>query len=96
VWYWILGLAAARGGIGWVISNELLGGDVLRAGALAEVGTSDIYLDPYILVAQEDRWSEPRLAAFREWLTNRLAADSTGTPALAKAPVVRLVHQRRP
>ncbi len=86
----------ARRGQGVAIANALIAGEDLRAGALAEVGTSDIYLDPYILVAQEDRWSEPRLAAFREWLTNRLAADSTGTPALAKAPVVRLVHQRRP
>jgi LysR family glycine cleavage system transcriptional activator len=92
LWHSHLALAAARRGQGVAIANDLIAGEDLRSGQLREVGTSDVVLDPYVLVAQEDRWNEPRLDAFRKWLLKRLSADRASNAL----PVVRLVHQRGP
>jgi len=94
LWHSHVALAAARRGQGVAIANALIASEDLQSGTLVEVGTSNVVLDPYVLIAPESSWEEKRFAAFRRWLLECLGAE-TSEPK-AKASLVRLVHHRRP
>ncbi len=68
LWHSTLAIDAARNGDGVALANSLLLGDDLRAGRLVEPVTSDVRLDPYMLVCRADRRRQPAIQSFCRWL----------------------------
>ncbi|ATE65792.1 LysR substrate-binding domain-containing protein [Rhizorhabdus dicambivorans] len=71
-----LALAAARQGRGIALASRFLVGEDLAQGNLVEVplpGMRPQILGGYVLVAREDRWSAPVLAALRTFLRRQVA-----------------------
>jgi len=73
LWHAHLAIEAARLGQGVALANDVLVADDLRGGALVEVMTSEVHMGTYQLVALKERWSEPVIAALRDWLKQALA-----------------------
>jgi LysR family glycine cleavage system transcriptional activator len=72
LWHAHLAIEAAKLGQGVAIANELIVGNEIAAGDLVEIGTTNIVLEPYVLIARNDRWNEPALTKFRSWLIDQL------------------------
>jgi len=72
--YWnaALALDAARMGHGIALANDYIVQDELHAGQLVEVLQTEVVLYPYLFMASAERWNEPVIAAFRDWLVEHL------------------------
>ncbi len=79
--YWNAALAidAARMGQGVALANRFIVADELKAGQLVELLATDVVIHPYMFMVREERWDEPVIAGFREWLTTKIAAAAGGT-----------------
>jgi DNA-binding transcriptional LysR family regulator len=72
-----LAISSARMGRGVALANRYLVGEDLARGELVEVRFDDtrpVVLGSYSLIAREDRWSTPVLAALRRFLRDRAKA----------------------
>lgn len=73
-WHAHLTIAAARQGRGVALATRFLVDADLNQGTLVEVdmpNTEPVALGSYVLVAREDRWSDPVLLALRQFLSVR-------------------------
>lgn len=77
LWHAHLAIEAARLGQGVALANEALAADDIAAGALVEIGRSDIRLGGYYLVAAARRWQDADISAVRDWLTDVYGAYAT-------------------
>lgn len=76
LWHAHLAIEAAKLGQGVALANELLVSRELAEGELVEIGQTRVTLQPYVLVARGERWSEPALTRFRRWLVAEMKADA--------------------
>lgn len=78
-------LSAAEAGQGVALSTDLHCASRLRAGTLCRP-LPQRWASPetYHFVCRSEQVEEPRIAAFRTWLRERLAANAPGASALAK------------
>jgi LysR family transcriptional regulator, glycine cleavage system transcriptional activator len=73
-----LALAAAEAGQGVALSTPILVGRRIAEGKLERPFPLSVHWDEtYHFVCRPADLQEPRIAAFREWLTGRLAADAS-------------------
>jgi DNA-binding transcriptional LysR family regulator len=73
-WHAHLTIAAARQGRGVALATRFLVDADLKQGTLVQVAipnTQPVALGGYVLVAREDRWSDPVLVALRQFLSVR-------------------------
>ncbi len=72
--YWSAALAldAARFGHGVAIANDYIAAEDLEAGRLVEVLPTSVYVYPYVFTARRQRWREPVVARFRQWLAGQM------------------------
>lgn len=72
VWNTHLALEAAKAGQGIAVANELIAAPYLREGSLEaiDVARPRVPLDPYMLVARKDRWADPAIVCFRQWVSH--------------------------
>lgn len=86
LWEGHLTLDAARHGRGIALANPVTAGADLQSGALIDIGKDNPHFAPrlgrYTLYARRDRWNDPLLRRFRQWVTSALMADY---PALKSA-----------
>lgn len=79
LWEGHLTLDAARHGRGIALANPVTAGGDLQSGMLVDVGLDNPNFAPrigrYTLYARRDRWSDPLLRRFRQWVTTALATD---------------------
>ncbi len=75
LWHAHIAIEGARLGQGIAIANDKLVEDELRSGALVEVGSSNIYMGSYRLLALRKRWTEPTISVLRQWLREAFRAD---------------------
>lgn len=68
LWHAHMALEAAKHGQGVALGNELICSEDIANGALVEIGTTRVALEPYVFIARRDRWDEPPLVRFRNWL----------------------------
>jgi len=75
LWHAHLAIEAAKLGQGVALANDLLVSRELAAGELIEIGATKVALQPYVLAARAERWSEPALTRFRRWLMAQMKSD---------------------
>lgn len=79
LWHAHLVLDESRNGRGIALANRFLLGDDLAAGRLVPVAAAQAFapvaLGAYVLSMRAERWSEPPVARFRQWLARTMAAD---------------------
>jgi DNA-binding transcriptional LysR family regulator len=77
--YWSAALAldAARLGHGVAIANDYIAADDLANGKLVEVLPTSVHVYPYVFVARRQRWHEPVVARFRDWLVGQMMHRAT-------------------
>ena len=68
LWHAHLAIEAARLGQGVALANEALVADEIASGTLVEIGSSDVRLGGYYLVATARRWDDADIQAVRAWL----------------------------
>lgn len=68
LWNMYLATEAAKLGQGIALANETVVKDEIKAGALVEVCQSAIRFHHYLLVASQNRWEDPEIKAFRDWI----------------------------
>jgi LysR family glycine cleavage system transcriptional activator len=68
--YWnaALALDAARMGNGVALANDYIAADDLASGHLVEILETQVRIHPYLFMARANRWEEPLICAFREWI----------------------------
>lgn len=68
--YWSAALAidAAKMGHGVALANDWIAADEIEAGELVEVLATNVVLHPYVFITRADRWNDPAIACFRDWL----------------------------
>ncbi len=80
LWQGNLTVDASRHGRGIALTNPLLSEKHLARGDLVWIGKDNPAFPPrrgdYVLIARHDRWDEPSLRKFRQWLTNTIAKDT--------------------
>ena len=79
--YWnaALALDAARMGHGIALANDFIAQDELASGQLVEVLKTGVVLHPYLFMTGAERWDEPVIAAFRDWLVEHLMPHARQT-----------------
>lgn len=75
LWNANLGLDAALAGQGVALATPLNAGSDIAAGRLVELFATDVRLGGYYLRALPNRWHEPYLFAFRNWIETSLKAS---------------------
>jgi DNA-binding transcriptional LysR family regulator len=80
LWHAHLTVDAACQSRGIALANHFLAVDDIRAGRLIEIrGENDCFervsLGSYLFVARGDRWSNPSISAFRQWLTFEVGGE---------------------
>ncbi|MEM0952603.1 MAG: LysR substrate-binding domain-containing protein [Pseudomonadota bacterium] len=80
LWDGHMTLAAARQGRGVALTNRLVAAPDLSAGYLVEIGAGNAEFGPvtpwtYWFFARVDRWNNPSLKRFREWLFKAVRED---------------------
>lgn len=72
--YWsaALALGAARHGHGVAIANDYIAAEELANGSLVELLSTSVFIFPYVLVSRTERWEEPVVARFRDWLVGQM------------------------
>ncbi|MEM6486113.1 MAG: LysR substrate-binding domain-containing protein [Pseudomonadota bacterium] len=80
LWDGHITLAAARQGRGVALTNRLVAAPDLGAGTLVEIGAGKPEFGPvmpwtYWFFARVDRWNNPSLLRFREWLFQAVGKD---------------------
>ncbi|HBX94304.1 MAG TPA: hypothetical protein DEG79_15845, partial [Hyphomonas sp.] len=80
LWQGNLTSDASRHGRGIALTNPLLAEKHLTRGDLVWIGKDNPAFPArrgdYVLIARHDRWNEPSLRKFRQWLTNTIAKDT--------------------
>lgn len=79
--YWnaALALDAARMGHGIALANDYIAQDELATGQLVEVFATEVRLYPYLFMTNAERWSEPVITAFRDWLVAQMVPHGRQT-----------------
>lgn len=80
LWQGHLTIDAARHGRGIALANHLTAASDLGAGRLVEIGADDPAFLPrrlgeYVMCARRDRWDDPVLRRFRQWLSRTIATE---------------------
>lgn len=75
LWNANLGLDAALAGQGVALATPLNAGSDIVAGRLVELFATDVRLGGYHLRPLPNRWREPGLSAFRNWIETNLKAS---------------------
>lgn len=80
LWDGNMTLAAAREGRGICLSNRLIVVDDIEDGQLVHIGAGNESFPPvtlwsYQLMARADRWDQPELVQFREWLIAKISEE---------------------
>ncbi|MEM1111864.1 MAG: LysR substrate-binding domain-containing protein [Pseudomonadota bacterium] len=80
LWDGHMTLAAARQGRGVALTNRLVAAPDINAGHLVEIGAGNPQFGPvtpwtYWFFARVDRWNNPSLKRFREWLFRAVQQD---------------------
>jgi DNA-binding transcriptional LysR family regulator len=80
LWHAHLTVDAAGQSRGIALANHFLAADDIRAGRLIEIrGENNCFervsLGSYLFVARGDRWSNPSISAFRQWLTSEVRRE---------------------
>lgn len=80
LWHAHLTVDAACQSRGIALANHFLAADDVRAGRLVEIRGEDngfdrVSLGSYLFVARGDRWSNPSISAFRQWLTSEVRRE---------------------
>lgn len=72
--YWSAALAinAAKRGQGIALANDWIVSEAIAAGELVEVLETNVVLYPYLFVTQKERWDEPSIATFRDWVIENI------------------------
>lgn len=72
LWQGDLTLDAARHGQGIVLTNPIVASRFIEQGDLVEIGRNNPNFPPrtanYVLIARKDRWNDPVLRRFRNWM----------------------------
>lgn len=68
LWNMYLATEAAKLGQGVAIANETVVRNDIKSGNLVEVCRSNIRFQQYVLIAAQNRWEDPAIKSFREWL----------------------------
>lgn len=68
LWNMYLATEAAKLGQGVAIANETVVKNDIKSGNLVEVCRSNIRFQQYVLIAAQNRWEDPEIKSFREWL----------------------------
>jgi LysR family glycine cleavage system transcriptional activator len=76
--YWSAALAvdAARHGHGVAIANDYIAADEVASGRLVEVLRTSVMVYPYVLTALRERWDDPVVARFRDWVVVQMMPQS--------------------
>jgi len=76
--YWSAALAvdAARHGHGVAIANDYIAADEVASGRLVEVLRTSVMVYPYVFVALRERWDDPVVARFRDWVVVQMMPQS--------------------
>jgi len=76
--YWSAALAvdAARHGHGVAIANDYIAADEVASGHLVEVLKTSVTVYPYVFVALRERWEDPIIARFRDWVVVQMMPRS--------------------
>lgn len=79
LWQGHLTLDAARHGRGIALANQLTAGPDIEAGRLIQIGAANPAFQPrfgqYVMIARRDRWNDPMLRRFRQWLGRVIAVE---------------------
>jgi DNA-binding transcriptional LysR family regulator len=76
LWYANLALDAAEHGQGIALANDMLATAALANGRLVRLTGSAAVLDPYVLVTDRRRWTDPTTKRLRDWLERQLAPSA--------------------
>jgi DNA-binding transcriptional LysR family regulator len=68
LWNMYLATEAAKLGQGIALANETVVTDEITAGSLVEVCKSVVKFHRYMLVAAQNRWEDPEIKTFRNWI----------------------------
>ena len=81
LWYASMALDAAEHGQGIALANAVLAEPALHTRTLVRVTSQAVSLDPYVLLTDRRRWSDPLLVRLRDWLIAELARfNAPGRP----------------
>jgi LysR family glycine cleavage system transcriptional activator len=83
LWHAHLTVDAACQSRGVALANHFLAVDDVRAGRLVEIRGEDdpferLSLGSYLFIARTERWSNPSVAAFRQWLISEVRREIAG------------------
>lgn len=83
LWHAHLTVDAAAQSRGIALANHFLAADDIRAGRLVEIrGEANAFdrvsLGSYLFISRGDRWSQPSISAFRQWLTSEVRREMPG------------------
>jgi DNA-binding transcriptional LysR family regulator len=68
LWNMYLATEAAKLGQGVAMANETVVKHEIKSGNLVEVCRSNVRFQQYVLIAAQNRWQDPEIKSFREWL----------------------------
>ncbi|QDF38806.2 LysR substrate-binding domain-containing protein [Bradyrhizobium symbiodeficiens] len=68
LWNMYLATEAAKLGQGIAMANETVVKNDIKSGHLVEVCRSNIRFQHYVLIAAQNRWQDPEIKSFRDWV----------------------------